>query len=175
MRRHSLFLGLMSLAATLAVAATANADWFNLRGLRDDYGVAILSPVETGPPPERTFIGALCHRHGVYTPYYSPLAPISVRWLPDMRRQDFCVHYYPGYWPSSERGINGCAANPGLGGVGSRAAGVSDYGPYSGAPRDEQSLLRLGGNGPEGPYHNGAVDIIDMIQGNRAPAGGCRP
>ncbi len=184
MRRNAHVFHFTILAAALSLATTADAGWWDPRGLRNDYGVAILSPVDTGLPQDRPLWGR--RRHDcVYVPYYSPLTPLSVRWRTCNHRSDIYTHYYPGYWACGYRGPNlfvsggdpiaGPAWACPTGGAGCAATSAcgfasGDYGTYTGAPRDEASLLRLGGSGSGTPgVHHGTPDIIDMIQGCRRP------
>lgn len=176
----------LSTVAFLA-AATARADWLDLRGLRGDEGVAILSPVETGPPPQGAALaGCFCNFRPVYTPYYSPLTPISVRWRACRSGcGDVYVHYYPGYRPKGQRGSNLFVpgGDPLVGPAWARPAGaheapisaacaVGDYGSYSSAPADENCLRHLGGNGPAAPCPPRNPDLIDIFQGG--VGGPCR-
>jgi hypothetical protein len=141
--RSSLLIAGASLAAGLAGVHAAHAG-SHCRRAAPDRGIAILSPVEC-PDPCDVPVGG-CYR---YTPYYPGYAP-------DRR----CLILY-GQTPWQ---YGGPVSQP----MGNRP---SDYGAFSGASRDEASLLRLGGNGAGGrgtyrPY-SGAGDVIDQIHGRR--------
>ena len=97
MRRNAFILASAALAASFTLTVSAKADGLDIRGLRNDYGVAILSPVDTGPPHDEPLWGRCRNGNAVFTPYYSPLTPISVRWRTCNRRCDIYTHYYPGY------------------------------------------------------------------------------
>lgn len=108
-------------------------------------GLAIASPLDA---PD----GYCCwfyHPKSLFVPYYdSPLTPVSVRWRStDCHGNPLVVPYYRGYCSWFHRhgpyAIES-AALPACGPIGPEAGG---FGPYTGAPRDEAILLRLGGNG----------------------------
>jgi hypothetical protein len=158
-RQFSVLVGSTALATLLSLAATAQAN---------KRGVAIQSPVDCPDAPP--------HNPNTFIPYYgSPLTPISTRW-----RTIVCVPYYRGYCrPHNGRGEcrYGCNGDglPGPGCAADGLLGAGNYGPYTGAPRDEARLLHLGGNAPYLPSQPGAMDIIDAIQGSHGPGGVCPP
>lgn len=180
MWRHSIILGVA--AVTWSLEATAFAQQPIFTGPTKP-GLAILSPVECPDIPRTGIIGVLCschHKKGVYTPYYSPLVPISNRWRGrDCHGNTMYTHYYPDLLPRCQRGPNLFVADsgdpwfgPSWGypdgeptACGSAGSGVGGYGSYTGAPQDEASLKKLGGLGLDsnGFQQRGAADIIDRI------------
>jgi hypothetical protein len=158
-RRLTLRGGAAAVAALLSLAAAARAD---------QRGLAIASPLEC--PDVKRHHGP--HANCTIIPYYSPLTPIPCRW-----RTVVLVPYYCGYCrPHHLRRQPGYGGGDGLPGPGCGIDGPglppSDFGPFTGAPHDEQRLLHLGGNEPYVPAPTGAPDIIDMIRGP-GPAGAC--
>ncbi len=103
-----------------------------------DRGLAITSPLEC-PDPCDSPVGG-CY---LYTPYYPGYAP-------DRR----CLLIY------GQRPVHYALPRPG--------AGPADYGAFTGASRDEATLLRLGGNGTARPGASrtspGSGDIINRLQ-----------
>jgi len=104
-----------------------------------DRGLAITSPLEC-PDPCDSPVGG-CY---LYTPYYPGYAP-------DRR----CLLIY------GQRPMQYATPAPGT--------GPANYGAFTGASRDEATLLRLGGNGAgrPGTYrpYPGSGDVIDRIHG----------
>ena len=136
----SLFLVGACLAASLSPTQTVQAGG-HCRRPAPDRGIAITSPLEC-PDPCDSPVGG-CYR---YTPYYPGYAP-------DRR----CLMIY-----GTSPWQYGAAAPQALG---NRPA---DYGTFTGASRDEATLLRLSGNGGRGTYrpsYGGAGDLIDRIHG----------
>lgn len=140
--KKSLSTAVLCIAAGLAAA---NAAYAGSHCYRADpcRGIAILSPIES-PDPCDCPVGG-CYR---YTPYYPGYSP-------DRR----CLMLYgQTNWAYGAQSISA---------TGSRGPG---YGAFSGASRDEATLLRLGGNGaaPRGSYGispRGSGDILDRIHG----------
>jgi len=144
------------LAAALALPLPVQAQAPGAHG----RGVAILPPAESPDAPPS-------HPQPPFTPYYSPLTPISSRWRPVVY-----VPYYPGYCAHHYQ-VKPCQGVPygdggGLGPVAPGCElGLTGYGGYTGAPRDEARLLHLGGNGPYQPV---PPDLLDAIHGGPVPA-----
>jgi hypothetical protein len=160
-RRLPLLLAVVLVLPTTARAQLPTGDSYHGRGC------AILPPVESPDKPPS-------HPPKLFIPYYSPLTPISVRWRPVVY-----IPYYCGYCPNhrvhprrgvpyGDYGIFGpteCGYGP----------GVAGFGPFTGARRDEENLLHLGGNGPFYPSLTGPTDLIDVLHGGPAPAAACVP
>jgi len=152
LRRLPFLLVAPALAATLSLAAPANAQ----------------EPCDGSAP------GYFPHMKVMYFPYYSPVIPVCERWYKkDCHGNEYLVPYYPGYTRWSPRfthcpwGFHPCCP-PGCG----TGSDVGGYGVYTGARHHEESLLHLGGMGFSHPSPEGAPpDFIDMIRGNCGPGG----
>lgn len=139
--RRPLLIAGVALATGISAVQTIDAG-SHCRRPAPDRGIAILSPLES-PDPCDSPVGG-CYR---YTPYYPGYSP-------DRR----CMILY-GQAPW-QYGIP--SAQP----MGGRSA---DYGAFTGASRDEATLMRLGGNSAvgRGTYRTypGGGDAIDRIHG----------
>ncbi|MBX7073817.1 MAG: hypothetical protein K1X71_11775 [Pirellulales bacterium] len=117
-------------------------------------GVAILSPVES---PDRcpAYVGGKT----IYTRYYPD-------YLPYRKHGDRVIIPGNGYGYHGPRGKVSVTSDVASSEV--DAIESSDYGFFSGARQDEESLLRLGGSGaqPEGSPGSAApqADLIDMLE-----------
>lgn len=157
--------GTAALAAVLSVSAAA-------AGEHDVRGCAIMSPLDSPDVDSNRF---LCHRYGYFVPYYgSPLTPISTRWRPIVYVPYYCGYCRPhvryAYPPYGDGGAGLPAPGCNIGSL----PGVGTYGPYTRAPRDEATLLHLGGNAPYPPPVPGGNDILDGMRGGSEPAGPAR-
>lgn len=128
-------------------AELSQAGCKHLRRQDPERGLAIMSPVEC-PDLCETPVGG-CYR---YTPYYPGYLP------------DKCPMLYV---PQSGYSVPG----PGFFNNAPAAYGRSDYGSFTGASKDEATLVRLGGRsnaaGIYQPTNPATGDLIDRIQGSR--------
>ncbi len=121
-------------------------------------GFAIASPVDS---PDYPSPHAPKSWNSYHMPYYSRTTPISNRWCPTA-----IVPYYRGYKRNSKVSRETYGHFVGSPDVAGSATPSADYGLYTGAPKDEDRLLRLGG---AGPHQGHAGDFIDIIGGTGAP------
>ncbi len=152
-RRLSLLLGSSALGAALALSGPAHAQ---------------------EPCAAR---GPVFFRHAKVTvldhPYYSPVIPICARWVKrDKYGNEYLVPYYPGYiaWRHWRKGCpnwGNCGGPPGSG----VPNPPPNYGVYTGARQDEESLLHLGGLGFSTAAPPAAPDFIEMLRASKGP--GC--
>ncbi len=166
---RALVLLTLALAVPLSLASPANAQVTDGLGLKN-RGLAICSPLDS---PDGPGWMPKCWKVP-FTPYYSPLVPISSRW-----KTTRLTPYYPGYWPDKHGanpyaagGCGGTGGGPGHGAIQPGDPRFSTYGVFTGAVKDDTLLGKLGGNGlvpygaPRPPRLN-SPDIIDMIEAGR--------
>jgi hypothetical protein len=141
----------------------------------EEGGCAILPPYESPDPPGYNSANGDIDRKGGFYPYYSPLAPISVRW-----GYKELIPYYPGYHRKGKHGVTSCGS-AGMGYECAAEAGVAldlppgvsfDYGRFTGGTgSDDNRFWRMGGNGlvPYGaaPPPRPGPDLIDLLEGRQ--------
>jgi hypothetical protein len=147
--RRSLLAAFAVLTVSLAQTLEADAGGW-CRKADPTRGLAIASPVEC-PDPCDSPVGG-CE---LWTPYYPGYSPD--------RRCPVIYGTSAGWYGNYSAGVFGNRPLP---------YSRGDYGSFTGASRDEASLLRLGGSGPASqttyrPFHGGAGDLIDRIHGQR--------
>lgn len=142
MFRFSLLAGLtLVIAALNPGAALAQNRWT----LPDpERGVAIMSPIDS-PDPCPAYVGGRVQS----VPYYPGYCPGYN-----------CPPYAPSYVYRASR------PDPALSGRDFARLPRSDYGPFTGARKDEANLLRLGGmNLPH--QRSNAPDLVDALERKR--------
>lgn len=150
-RQRSFLLGTAALAGMVFLAWPAAAfENGPLKSGSKKRAPAVYSPVDKPDVPHPGAVGPKPgpnlgpHNHGTFYPYYSPVIPVANRW-----RYHKYTPYYPGYcrpW-GKQPCMYGSEDCLGLGPDAVIGPGPYTYGPFTGAPRNEDVLVHLGAGG----------------------------